>query len=144
MPLNYAGCLCEIAAMVRLLKYIWAAPCSLFGLGCGLFLLLIGGSVRQVSGILEFSIGYGNPIPFFPFWAITFGHVVLGLNESALEYSRAHELEHVRQYEVWGVLFFLAYPASSLWQLLRGKNPYWCNYFEIQARQRSGQKGPGL
>ncbi|MBC6962085.1 MAG: signal peptide prediction [Nitrosomonas sp.] len=129
--------------MVRLLKYIWAAPCSLFGLGCGLFLLLIGGSVRQVSGILEFSIGSGDPIPFFPFGAVTFGHVVLGLNEPVLKCLRVHELEHVRQYEVWGILFFLAYPASGLWQLLRGRNPYWHNYFEIQARQRSERSGSG-
>jgi hypothetical protein len=40
------------------------------------------------------------------------------------------------QYERWGLLFFLAYPASSFAQLLRGRNPYWYNYFEIEARER--------
>jgi hypothetical protein len=37
---------------------------------------------------------------------------------------------------LWGLFFFLAYPASSACQWLRGKSPYWENYFEVQARER--------
>jgi hypothetical protein len=40
----------------------------------------------------------------------------------------------VRQYERWGVVFFLAYPLSSLWQAARGRHYYWDNWFEVQAR----------
>ena len=50
-----------------------------------------------------------------------------------------HERVHVEQYERWGPLFFLAYPLSSLWQILHGRSPYWDNHFEIQARQRSSE-----
>jgi hypothetical protein len=44
----------------------------------------------------------------------------------------------VRQYERWGLLFYPAYGLSSLWQLLRGRRPYWDNVFEVEARRRSG------
>jgi hypothetical protein len=33
---------------------------------------------------------------------------------------RVHERAHVAQYEAWGALFLLAYPAECLIQLLRG------------------------
>jgi hypothetical protein len=56
---------------------------------------------------------------------------------------RTHEHEHVRQYERWGVLFFAAYPLSSLWQLLRGHRPYMDNWFEIQARARESHESSG-
>lgn len=126
--------------MLRLLRYLWAAPCSAVGLMLGLGALCCGGSARTVSGILEFSLRRDKPLPRFPFAAITFGHIVLGLNEPLLVRCRAHEFEHVKQYERWGLFFFVAYPASGLWQLLRGRNPYWDNHFEVQARQRCKEK----
>ncbi len=74
-----------------------------------------------------------------PFRAITFGHVIIAVTEQDLAHSREHELIHVHQYERWGAAFFVAYPASSLWQLLRGRNAYWDNRFEIQARLLSSE-----
>lgn len=71
----------------------------------------------------------------FFFGAITLGHVIIGRDERVLAQVRVHELQHVRQYECWGLFFFLAYPASSLVQLLRGRNPYWFNHFEIESRK---------
>ena len=121
------------------LRYLWAAPCSLVGLVLGVGLLVGGGSVRRVDGVLEFCVRRVGPTPVFPIAAITFGHVVLGLTAPLLERLRPHERVHVAQYERWGVLFFLAYPASSLWQWLRGRSPYWHNHFEVQARRRSGE-----
>ena len=60
-----------------------------------------------------------------PFNAITFGHVVvLATSQTELDRLRAHEQAHVRQYEKWAVFFFVAYPAASLWQLLRCRRPY--------------------
>jgi hypothetical protein len=109
----------------------------LLGLLLGLALLLFGGSVQRVDGVLEFAWRRRGPAPAFPIAAITFGHVVLGLNRPTLAHWRAHEYVHVRQYERWGLLFFLAYPLSGVWQWCRGRSAYWHNPFEVQARQLS-------
>ena len=39
-----------------------------------------------------------------------------------------------------GLVFFLAYAASSLWQLLRGRRAYWDNHFEVEARARASAR----
>ena len=70
--------------------------------------------------------------------------LLLGGSAHTLCQLRAHEQEHVRQYERWGVVFFLAYPASSLIQLLRGRHPYWLNHFEVQARALCEQRRADL
>ncbi|MGH8251539.1 MAG: hypothetical protein ACREVI_12720 [Steroidobacteraceae bacterium] len=126
------------SSLLRILRYAWAAPCSAVGLVAALVILLFGGSARKHSGVLEIALPGSVDKPPRWFGAITFGHVVLGRNERVLGQLRAHELQHVRQYERWGPVFFLAYPASSLYQLLRGRNPYRHNYFEVQCRQLCG------
>ncbi|WP_413439301.1 hypothetical protein ACFDAU_07250 [Sulfuriferula sp. GW1] len=123
----------------RLLRYIWGAPCSVVGLVLAAPLLLAGAKAHSVCGVLEIALSQQEKLGFsllnrLPFCAITFGHVVIGLTEHNLEHLRAHEHEHVRQYERWGLFFFLAYPASSLYQWVCGNNPYWDNRFEVQAR----------
>ncbi|MDI1301891.1 MAG: hypothetical protein PSX71_08305 [bacterium] len=123
--------------MRKLLHYLWASPCTLVGMVAGAVFLAAGGSARMEGGVIEISLPPRMQHTFLSLGAITFGHVVLGISKAELERLRTHELEHVRQYERWGLLFFLAYPASSLVQFMRGKNPYWYNHFEIQARQRS-------
>jgi hypothetical protein len=72
-----------------------------------------------------------------PFRAIVFGHVIIAVTQQELIVIGPHERVHVAQYEIWGPLFLLAYPAASFWQLLKGRSPYWHNYFEVQARERS-------
>jgi hypothetical protein len=123
-------------AMQRFARYLWAAPCSTVGLVMALPALLLGGSARLVNGVIEISaaaflsrVGCRR----LPFRAITFGHVIIGASRSSLRRLRSHERVHVGQYETWGVLFFAAYPLSSLLQLLRGRSPYWHNRFERQA-----------
>jgi len=123
----------------RLVRYIWAVPCSVVGLVLAAPLLLAGAKAHSVCGVLEIALSQQVKPDFrllhrLPFCAITFGHVVIGLTAHNLEHLRAHEHEHVRQYERWGLFFFLAYPASSLYQWVRGNNPYWDNRFEVQAR----------
>lgn len=93
--------------------------------------------MRITKGVLEVALKRGAKPLRFPINAITFGHVVLSQNEQLMTRLRAHEFVHVRQYEQWGLLFFPAYIASSLWQWMRGKQPYWDNYFEVQARALS-------
>jgi len=75
--------------------------------------------------------------------AMTLGHCVLGRTRTDLLRSRKHELVHVAQYERWGPLFFFAYGASSLWQLLHGRKAYWDNAFEVQARRLGSPTADG-
>jgi hypothetical protein len=61
------------------------------------------------------------------------GHVIIARSVADLDFSYAHELVHVRQYERWGPLTVPAYLAASIWQRLRGRHPYWDNPFEREA-----------
>jgi hypothetical protein len=118
----------------RLLAYLWAAPCSVLGLVLALPMLITGARMRPQQGVIEVAWRHGPTGARWPFVAITFGHVVLGRSHRELAQLRAHEHAHVRQYERWGALFLLLYPASSLWQWLRGRRPYLDKVFEVEAR----------
>ena len=127
---------------IVVVAYVWAAPYSVIGLAFGLTALLFGASMRMHMGALEFgggSIGrWVSRLPApFAFSAITFGHVVLGIDHATLTVVRTHEQVHVRQYERWGPFFVPAYLLSSLVQLLRGRNLYRDNYFEREAYAKS-------
>jgi hypothetical protein len=124
-------------------RYVWAAPCTAIGLVGALGAAMLGARWHVVHGVLEVSL-FTRPSRrrrprrnALPFAAITFGHVVIGVDTLTLARWRAHEHAHVRQYERWGVLFFAAYALASLWQGLRGRRPYWDNPFEVQAREES-------
>ena len=101
--------------------------------------IAFGATARAVDGVIEVALsGFRQPYAFYralPFSAITLGHVVLATSQAELDRLRAHEQAHVRQYEVWGVFFLLAYPAASLWQMLRGRRAHLDNWFEVQARK---------
>ena len=119
-------------------KYLWVAPCTAVGVVLGAPLLCAGASVRLQAGVLEIAFsgkgrGVAGLLDRLPFTAITFGHVVLAATHNEHARLRDHERVHVRQYEIWGPLFFLLYPASSFFQVLRGRHAYRDNYFEIQA-----------
>lgn len=126
----------------RLLGYAWASPCTLVGLALGVTVLLAGGRAYTAAGAWEFALRPAAYRSRLPFHAITLGHVILGTSPQVLAALRAHEQVHVRQYERWGPLFFLAYPAASLWQWLRGGRPYRDNCFEVEARVQSGEEPP--
>ena len=126
------------ARIATAMRIAWASPCSLLGLLFGLPILALGGSARRVGPALEFALAPEPPAATprrrqWPFSAITFGHVILGVSGDELERLRAHERAHVRQYERWGLLFMLAYPACSLFAILQGKAAYAHNPFEVQA-----------
>lgn len=117
----------------------WAAPCSALGLAFAAFILLAGGRAKWSSGACEVTYrqadaSCGKFARKLPFRGIVFGHVILAVTGDELQTIGAHERVHVQQYEQWGPLFFIVYAASSLWQLLHARSPYWDNYFEIQAR----------
>lgn len=141
--------------MNRLWRRLWAAPCS--GIGLLLIGLLwpFGARVQRRDGLLlatwradEDKGGRGALARRLPWRAITLGHVIVAVTADDLRRLEAHERVHVAQYERWGLLFFPAYALASLWQLLRGRRPYWDNVFEVEARRLgddvSGHgRGPG-
>jgi hypothetical protein len=120
------------------LRLLWVLPCSGVGLALALVLLAAGGSARRVGPTLEVALApHSHQLPPWVqrlrFAGITFGHVILGHSHEVLAVLRAHERAHVRQYEAWGVFFFLAYPAASGLAWWRGQCPYAGNRFERQA-----------
>ena len=127
---------------LKVVKLLWAAPCSAVGLLFAAVPLLLGGKGAWRHGALEVTYrrnqaSCGKLAHALPFRGIVFGHVILAVTDEELFRIGPHERVHVEQYERWGPLFFLAYPLSSLWQILHGRSPYWDNHFEIQARHRS-------
>ncbi len=115
-----------------ILHYIWAAPATTVGLALATIACAFGATIRFKQGVLEVA-GGRFLMPSLHLLAITFGHVVIGVSHSVLAEERTHEHTHVRQYERWGILFFLLYLASSAVQLVRGRHPYRHNWFEYQA-----------
>jgi hypothetical protein len=137
-----------VVKLLRFLAYAWASPWSLAGILFGLLGLLFGARAQVREGALEFGGGRLGALmarlpPPFCFSAITFGHVILGVNDETLAAARAHEQVHVRQYERWGPFFIPAYLLSSLTQLVLGRRPYLDNHFEREAYARSGCPAPG-
>jgi hypothetical protein len=128
----------------QILKSLWALPCSTVGVALAIIFLLSGGQARWSSGALEVTYrkdkdSCGRLVSKLPFRGIVFGQVILAVTQEELVIIGSHERVHVQQYELWGPLFFFAYGASSIWQLLRGRSAYWNNYFEVQARELSAQ-----
>lgn len=122
--------------------YLWAGPVSLAALPLVAAAVLTGGRARIEEGVLEAGGGVLGPLlsralPWMSIRAITLGHVVLGVGARELEDCRKHERVHVAQYERWGFLFPIAYAASSLAALARGRRLYEDNAFERQAVRRS-------
>jgi len=126
----------------KVAKLLWVFPCSAIGLAFAAFAWIAGGRAKWSSGALEITYrdrraNCGKIAQTLPFRGIVFGHVILAFTGEELAIISAHERVHVEQYERWGPFFLVAYVASSLWQLMKGRSPYWHNYFEIQARERS-------
>lgn len=124
--------------LVRWVRVLWASPTSLIGLALGLTLLPLGARAKWVNGALEIAALKQAPQRRWPFAAITFGHVILGTHASELERLHTHERVHVQQSERWGPLFLPAYLLAGAWQWARGRNAYWDNPFEVEARRVAG------
>ena len=122
----------------RWARWLWASPNTLIGLALGLLLLPFGARLRIVDGVIEITARRAPPRRRWPFAAIAFGHVVLGTHAQELQRLRAHERVHVRQCERWGPLFLPAYLLAGAWQWMRGRDAYWDNPFEVEARRLGG------
>lgn len=131
------------------IRYAWAAPASALGLLLACVALCLGATCRVADGVVEVAGGrFSRLFPLLPrvchFEAITFGHVVIGLNHSLLAHLRTHEHAHVRQYERWGLLLIPLYVGSSVIQMLRGRNPYLNNRFEREAFAKAAISPAGV
>ena len=129
---------------MRPLRYLWAAPASALGLALAGGARLTGGRVRVVDGVVEahggavaWALRHAVPLAGGAA-AITFGHVVLGRDERALDRTRAHERVHVAQYERWGPFFLPAYALASLAAWARTGRAYRDNRFEREAYDADG------
>lgn len=127
--------------LCRVPKYLWAAPCSLAGLSVALLALLMGAQARVRDGTLQVAGGrFASFISRLPtrlrILAFTNGHVIFALSWPVMDSFLAHELVHVRQYERWGPLFPLLYLGSSLHQRVKGRDAYFENWFEREARKK--------
>jgi uncharacterized protein (DUF2062 family) len=125
----------KISSVIR---YAWAAPTTTLG-----FVVVLAGLWRAqlsvVNGVVE---AHGPTLAWLLSHltlmpggaaALTLGHVVIARDGWSLESTRAHERVHVRQCEAWGPFFVPAYIAASLSALLRGRNFYVDNRFEVEA-----------
>jgi hypothetical protein len=129
----------KIQSILQIAKLAWASPCSVVGLLFAVVVILLGGRAIRSSTTLEVTFRDSQAprsrlMRLLPFRAITLGHVIIAITRQELEHLRDHERIHVHQYERWGIFFFVAYVASSGWQLLRGRRAYWDNCFEVEAR----------
>jgi len=114
---------------LRVLGFVWALPGTLVGLLLAAT-MLTRPSVRD--GVLSFTgaRGFATLHRRLGFTAITLGHVVIA-SRAPDERLWAHELVHVRQWEILGPFMFLAYPLASIAGYRR-------NPFESAARRRAG------
>ena len=125
----------------NLIRYGWALPATLAGLALVAVVVSTGGRAVLREGVCEACGGWpgkwlGLNLPFSGrVSALTIGHVVIGDSASSLAATRAHEREHVRQYERWGMALLPAYLIAGLWVWLRGGHPYRDNAFEVAARK---------
>lgn len=127
--------------MVQYIKYLWALPITLFGL---LVLLIVLPSRPHIAwlriGQTRALCAWGGWLSFWlskhplgPMRGVTLGHVVISCDARQLCLCGAHEFEHVRQTEQWGIILPFAYVLNGLWQWVRGKQFYRNNYFEERA-----------
>jgi hypothetical protein len=125
-----------------LLGIVWASPLTVAGLLLALPILAVRGHAQLVRGNTV-ALLVSGPLadrmlgrhPFGAMSAMALGHIVIAEHHGVSARILFHELEHVRQGARWGIIFPFAYLASSAWAVLRGRDAYWHNRFEIAARK---------
>jgi hypothetical protein len=130
-----------VSGGVTLLGVVWALPLTLLGLLCAIPIVLLRGRAHAIHDSTPALLVRGpfadyllEHHPFGPMSAMAIGHVIIADRRGMTKQILTHELAHVRQASLWGVLFPIAYIAASLWAWLRGQDAYWNNAFEVAAR----------
>lgn len=121
---------------------VWALPLTLPGLLLAIPILLARGHLRLILTPTPAAIVSGPFAdfllarhPFGAMCAMAIGHIIIAEQQGLTRQILTHELTHVRQAALWGILFPFAYLAASLWARLHGRDAYWHNVFEIEARK---------
>lgn len=124
------------------LSRIWAFPYTVLGMGV-YWLPFLGPKhiIRYRGTIGVVGPGVERILRFAPIpggaAALTLGHTILATSDDTFYSTWDHEWIHVQQYERWGPAFVPAYLLVGLWQRLRGRDAYWDNPFEVEAREKS-------
>lgn len=118
-----------MTSFLRAIRFVWALPGTIFGLFVGVT-TLTRPKLRDRVALFEGTRGFAAIHKRLGFSAITFGRVVV-VNRPIDDRVWAHELEHVRQWEILGPFMFVAYPIASIAGYRR-------NPFEASARRRAG------
>jgi hypothetical protein len=123
---------------MRLWRYLWPLPITMFGLILAGIVKASGGACLRYGNALEASNGAAFRLlwlmnPWGNIEAITLGHVILARDTNTAARLRTHEHTHVRQYERWGMIFPFAYLASSAIAVIKGGDAYRDNVFEREA-----------
>ena len=123
--------------MSKIWRYLWPLPLTLLGLALALMVRLSGGSWTIRGGVVEACGPVARMLlqlhPVRGVIAMALGHVVIARDSSCLIRTSAHEREHVRQFERWGLLFPVAYAGESCYRWMRGQDAYLDNRFERAA-----------
>jgi hypothetical protein len=120
-------------------RYLWPLPLTVIGLFLALIVRMTGGKWSFQAGVLETHGPAARLLlrchPVRGVIAMALGHVVIARDDGCMARTNAHEREHVRQFERWGLLFPLIYSGESIYRWLRGEHPYRDNRFEQAANQ---------
>ncbi len=117
---------------LKLLGYIWAAPCTLVGFVLSLFMVPVGWPLWSRGTLVIRANRILPPMAV----AQTWGWLVIYRPGAEVSAWR-HEQAHVRQYMILGPLFFPAYGLASFVSWMKGTGWYKGNWFEVDARRRA-------
>jgi hypothetical protein len=132
-------------SVLKKLGWCWALPLTLIGLPLWLWVRVTrqNGSAQIINSRVGYLLTAHSPTiaawlryhPMGHMHAVAVGCCIFASDASALKTHLPHEQVHAFQAQRWGVVFPMAYLASSLWQWSQGRCPYADNYFEKQANQ---------
>ena len=117
--------------LVNAAAFVWSLPGTIIGLALGAT-MATRPAIRDGALVFTANRGFGALHRRIGFSAITFGHVILA-NRPLDDTVMTHELAHVRQWDAFGPLTFVAYPLASVAGYRR-------NPFEVAARRRAGER----
>lgn len=123
--------------MPRVLGHLWMLPLSLLGA----FVALVGGVkfAGARGGALIFMAKQGGLVDWVFSSTGTAGagglYGAFIFVKSTEDRLIRHELRHMAQAMVFGVFQPILYALHSAWLLAKGRNAYWDNAFEVDARR---------
>ena len=128
-----------VKKMLAWIGNVWVCPVTvcnvLFSFVCGARI------VRYNDGVVELIASDVGPQSWFfrkyRFAAYTSGTSIVYRDVAIFSKPRIyrHEMRHVLQFRILGLLMLVLYPAASGLALIIGKSPYYDNLFEVDARK---------